>query len=191
MQPWDKSLVKAVSRAIQVADLGLNPTDDGTRRARADSLLTEERRKDMVKLVSKLAEEGRVHVRQVRHDINKDVKHRQDGGEISEDDAQAAGGRGAEAHRPLHRAIIDELLKKKTAEVMEVWSARDRRGQGPMVSAHPEARVSTASLSPEELRRRGNLPKHIAIIMDGNGRWARQRGVARHHGPSRGARSGA
>jgi len=119
VQPWDKSLVKAVARAIQVADLGLNPTDDGALVRVPIPSLTEERRKDMVKLVSKLAEEGRVHVRQVRHDINKDVKHRQDGGEISEDDAKRLG---AEVQKLTDRYIglIDELLKKKTAEVMEV-----------------------------------------------------------------------
>ncbi len=119
VQPWDKGLIKAVSRAIQLADLGLNPTDDGTVVRIPIPTLTEERRKDMVKLVAKLTEEGRVHVRQVRHDVNKDIKHQQEGGALSEDDAKRLI---ADVQKLTDRyvALLDELLKKKTAEVMEV-----------------------------------------------------------------------
>lgn len=119
VQPWDKALIKAVSRAIQLADLGLSPTDDGAVVRIPIPTLTEERRKDMVKLVAKLTEEGRVHVRQVRHEVNKDIKHRQDDGSVSEDDAKRLT---AEVQKLTDRyvAMLDELLKKKTAEVMEV-----------------------------------------------------------------------
>jgi len=119
VQPWDKSLVKAVSRAIQQSDLGLNPTDDGVIVRIPIPALTEERRKDIVKLVAKLVEEGRVHVRQVRHDVNKDVKHKQDDGTLAEDDAKRLT---ADVQKATDRYIglVDELLKKKTAEVMEV-----------------------------------------------------------------------
>jgi len=117
--PWDKALIKAVSRAIQMSDLGLSPTDDGTVVRIPIPALTEERRKDMVKLVAKLTEEGRVHVRQVRHDVNKDVKHRQDEGTLAEDEAKRLT---ADVQKLTDRyvALLDELLKKKTAEVMEV-----------------------------------------------------------------------
>jgi ribosome recycling factor len=119
VQPWDKTLVKAVSRAIQQSDLGLNPTDDGQLVRVPIPTLTEERRKDLVKLVAKLAEEGRVHIRQVRHDLNKDIRHRQDDGAVSEDDAKRFT---AEVQKLTDRyvGLVDELLKKKTAEVMEV-----------------------------------------------------------------------
>ncbi|MGH7731710.1 MAG: ribosome recycling factor [Candidatus Eiseniibacteriota bacterium] len=119
VQPWDKALIKAVSRGIQMADLGLSPTDDGTVVRVPIPALTEERRKDMVKLVAKLTEEGRVHVRQVRHDVNKDVKHKQDDGSLSEDDAKRLI---ADIQKLTDRyvALLDELLKRKTAEVMEV-----------------------------------------------------------------------
>ena len=119
VQPWDKSLVKVISRAIQVSDLGLNPTDDGQLVRIPVPALTEERRKDLVKLVAKLAEEGRVHIRQVRHDLNKDIRHQQDAGEISEDEAKRLG---IEVQKLTDRyvGLVDELLKKKTAEVMEV-----------------------------------------------------------------------
>ena len=119
VQPWDKSLVKAVSRAIQLSDLGLNPTDDGTVVRVPIPALTEERRKDLVKLIAKLSEEGRVHVRQVRHDVNKDIKTQETGHHISEDEAKRLT---ADVQKLTDRYIglIDELLKKKTAEVMEV-----------------------------------------------------------------------
>jgi ribosome recycling factor len=119
VQPWDKALVKAVSRAISQAELGLNPTDDGAVVRVPIPTLTEERRRDMVKLVGKLTEEGRVHVRQVRHDVNKDIKHKQDDGSLAEDDGKRLT---ADVQKLTDRyiALLDELLKKKTAEVMEV-----------------------------------------------------------------------
>jgi ribosome recycling factor len=119
VQPWDKSLIKAIMRGIQTSDLGLNPVDDGAVIRVPLPSLTEERRKDMVKLVGKLAEEGRVHVRQVRHDAIKDVHAQQKDHAISEDDAKRLE---TDAQKLTDRYIaqIDELLKKKTAEVMEV-----------------------------------------------------------------------
>jgi ribosome recycling factor len=119
VQPWDKSLIKAVTRAIQLAEMGLNPTDDGAVVRVPIPSLTEERRRDLVKLVAKLTEEGRVHVRQVRHDVNKDIKHQQDGGAVAEDDAKRLT---ADVQKLTDRyiALLDDLLKKKTAEVMEV-----------------------------------------------------------------------
>ena len=119
VQPWDRSLLKAISRAIQLADLGFNPTDDGTVVRVPIPTLTEERRRDMVKLISKLAEEGRVHVRQVRHDGLKELKALESGGHVSEDETKRLG---AEIQKLTDRTIaqVDELLKKKTAEVMEV-----------------------------------------------------------------------
>lgn len=119
VQPWDKSLIKAITRAISVAELGLNPTDDGTVVRVPLPSLTEERRKDLVKLISKFAEEGRVHIRQVRHDVNKEIKEEEKDGELPADDAKRLT---EEAQKLTDRyiAMIDELLKKKTAEVLEV-----------------------------------------------------------------------
>ncbi|MFI5369959.1 MAG: ribosome recycling factor [Candidatus Eisenbacteria bacterium] len=119
VQPWDKSLVKVISRAIQASDLGLNPTDDGILIRIPLPVLTEDRRKDLAKLVAKFAEEGRVHVRQVRHDINKDLQHQRKDGSLSEDDEKRLHG---EVQKLTDRYIaqIDDLMKKKQAEVMEV-----------------------------------------------------------------------
>jgi ribosome recycling factor len=81
--------------------------------------LTEERRKDMVKLISRMTEEGRVHLRQVRHDVNNDLKQMQHDHEMPEDEAKRLV---AEVQKLTDRyvAMLDEILKKKTAEVMEV-----------------------------------------------------------------------
>ena len=119
VQPWDKSLIKAIVRGIQMAELGLNPVDDGIVVRVPLPTLTEERRKDLVKLVGKLSEEGRVHVRQVRHDAIKELQALQKKHELSEDEGKR---HEADAQKLTDRYIaqIDELLKKKTAEVMEV-----------------------------------------------------------------------
>jgi ribosome recycling factor len=119
VQPWDKSLVSAVSKAIQKADLGLNPTDDGSIVRVPIPTLTEERRKDLVKLVGKLAEEGRVHIRQMRRDANDELKKRVKDGSIPEDDEKRSE---QEIQKLTDRYVhmIDEMLTKKTAEIMEV-----------------------------------------------------------------------
>ena len=119
IQPWDKALIKPVSRAIQQSDLGLNPTDDGAVIRVPIPQLTEDRRKDLVKVIAKLTEDGRVHVRQVRHELNNTVKHQQHEHELAEDDAKRMT---AEVQKLTDRyiATLDDILKKKTAEVMEV-----------------------------------------------------------------------
>ena len=119
VQAWDRSLVKAVMKGIQQSELGLNPTDDGVVVRVPIPSLTEERRRDMVKLVSKLVEEGRVHIRQVRHDALHDLKKREREGAIPEDEGKRLE---SEVQKLTDRyiAAADDLLKKKTAEVMEV-----------------------------------------------------------------------
>lgn len=119
IQPFDKSLIKAITKGVNEANLGLHPTDDGQVIRIPIPTLTEERRKELVKLISKFAEEGRVQVRQFRHDANKALKHEEDAGTLPADDAKRLT---AESQKLTDRYIglIDELLKKKTAEVMEV-----------------------------------------------------------------------
>jgi ribosome recycling factor len=119
IQPWDKSLLKAIETGITTADLGLNPSNDGNVIRVPIPQLTEERRKDMVKLLHKLAEEGRVAIRHARQEANKDIKRKQSSHEISEDDAH----RQMEQVQKLtdeYIAKIDQLLKGKEQEVMEV-----------------------------------------------------------------------
>ncbi len=119
VQPWDKTLLTPIARAIQTSDLGLNPQDDGQLIKIPIPPLNEERRKELVKMAHKLAEEGRVAVRNARRDANEQIKKAQKDGQIPEDDAH----RQTEAVQKLHDkfiAQIEEILKKKEAEVMEV-----------------------------------------------------------------------
>jgi ribosome recycling factor len=119
VQPWDKGLLKAIETGITNADLGLNPSNDGNIIRVPIPQLTEERRKDMVKLLHKLAGEGRVAIRHARQEANKELKKKQADHEISEDDSH----RQMEQVQKLtdeYIAKIDQLLKAKEQEVMEV-----------------------------------------------------------------------
>ena len=117
--PWDKSLLKEIEKGIQEAGLGLNPSNDGNVVRVPIPALTEERRKDMVRMLHKLAEEGRVAIRQIRQDANKEIKAKQGKHEVSEDDAR----RQMDEIQKLtdqHIKKIDDLLAHKEEEVMEV-----------------------------------------------------------------------
>ena len=119
VQPWDKSLIKEIERGIQEAGLGLNPSNDGNVVRVPIPALTEERRKDMVRMLHKLAEEGRVAVRQIRQDANKEIKARQGKHELSEDDAHRQMDE-IQKLTDAHIKKIDDLLAHKEEEVMEV-----------------------------------------------------------------------
>lgn len=119
VQPFDKSLIKAITKGINEANLGLHPADDGQVIRIPIPTLTEERRKELVKLINKFAEEGRVHIRQVRHDALKHIKDGEKEGEIPGDDSKHLQT-DAQKLTDKYVGLIEELLKKKTAEVMEV-----------------------------------------------------------------------
>lgn len=119
VQPYDKSAMKAIEKAIMESDLGLNPSNDGSVIRLSIPTLTEERRKDLVRLVHRLAEDGRVAVRNVRRDCMKDLKELVHDGEVGED-----AERRAEAELQHctddHVHEIDALVKHKEAEILEV-----------------------------------------------------------------------
>jgi ribosome recycling factor len=119
VQPWDKGLMKATEKALRESDLGLNPSNDGQIIRIPIPPLTEERRKEYVKLLHKLTEEARVAVRNVRRDANDEVKHRQKDEGLSEDDVRREQ---AEVQKLTDQYIakIEELMKHKEAEIMEV-----------------------------------------------------------------------
>lgn len=119
VQPWDTSLVDTVAKAIMTADLGLNPSVDGNVIRVSIPALTEERRREMVKLLHRMAEEGRVAVRHARHKAKAEIEREKKDSEISED----AMRRDLDALQKLtddHIAKLDDLLARKEAEVMEV-----------------------------------------------------------------------
>jgi ribosome recycling factor len=116
VQPWDKGLMGAIEKAILSADLGLNPANDGTIIRVPLPALTEERRKELVKVVHKLAEEGRIAVRHARTEAMKDVKKTE---HISEDDQRRAEKDVQKLHDDaIHQ--IDALIKAKEQEILEV-----------------------------------------------------------------------
>lgn len=119
VQPYDPNLAGAIANAIRAADLGLNPNVDGTIVRVPIPPLTEERRKEMVKLLHRIAEEGRVSVRHLRH-VGRDTLHKQQkAGEISEDDMHRLEDE-LQKLTDGHIKNIDEMLAKKETEVMEV-----------------------------------------------------------------------
>lgn len=117
--PYDKSAFKNIEKAIRESDIGINPSNDGVMIRLPVPTLTEERRRELVKMVHRLAEDGRVAVRNIRRDAMKDMKELRTEGEIGED----AEHRAEEALQKLtdeHVHQIDELLKHKEAEILEV-----------------------------------------------------------------------
>lgn len=117
--PWEQSMVAAVEKAIINSDLGLNPNTAGTVIRVPVPPMTEERRKDMVKIVRGEAESARVAVRNIRRDANGDLKELEKEKEISKDDLR----KGEESVQKLTDAAIkqvDEVLGKKEADLMEV-----------------------------------------------------------------------
>ena len=117
-QPFDPGLVPAIEKAIQSADLGLNPSNDGKVVRVPIPPLTEERRKQLVKKLGQMAEEGKTAVRQIRRDTNEEIKHAQKGSEISEDDGRRALDE-VQKITDEHTKKIDELAKCKEKELME------------------------------------------------------------------------
>jgi ribosome recycling factor len=119
IQPWDPKMIGPIEKAIQLSDLGLNPSNDGKIVRLPIPALTEERRREFVKLLHKMAEEARVAVRQARKDSNDEIKRRQKDGEISEDQARREQDE-VQKLTDLHVQKVEELLKHKEAEVLEV-----------------------------------------------------------------------
>jgi ribosome recycling factor len=119
IQPFDKTTMKGIEKAILESDLGLNPSNDGTLIRLPIPTLTEERRRDLVKLVHRLAEDGRVAVRNVRRDCMKDLKELAQEGEVGEDVKMRAETE-LQKHTDDNVRRIDELLKLKEDEILEV-----------------------------------------------------------------------
>jgi ribosome recycling factor len=119
VQPYDPSAVKAIERAIQESDLGLTPANDGKIIRLPIPQLTEERRKELVKVVRHLAEEGRVAVRNIRRDCMHHLKELVKDGDVGDDEERRAEDK-AQKLTDDHVKRIDDLLKHKEEEIMEV-----------------------------------------------------------------------
>ena len=119
VQPYDPTQIRAVEKAIQESDLGLTPSNDGKLIRLPIPQLTEERRKELVKLVRRYAEEGRVAVRNVRRDVMRHLEELVRNGDVGDDEERRAETQ-VQKLTDEHGKQIDELLKHKEAEVMEL-----------------------------------------------------------------------
>jgi ribosome recycling factor len=119
VQPFDPSTIKSIEKAIQESDLGLTPSNDGKMVRLPMPQPNEERRKELVKVVRKLAEEGKVAVRNVRRDVMHHLQDMVKNGDVGDDEERRAEDR-VQKLTDEHTKSIDELLKHKEAEIMEV-----------------------------------------------------------------------
>lgn len=115
IQPWDKTVIKDIEKAIMQSDLGLNPSSDKNVIRLTIPELTEQRRKQLVKDVGKLAEEGRVGVRNIRRDANDAIKKLEKSGKVSEDASR------------MHQESIQELTDKCIEEIDELLEAKEKQ----------------------------------------------------------------
>ena len=119
IQPWEKSLLKEIEKAILVSDLGINPTNDGNVIRLVFPELTEERRKDLAKDVKKKGEGAKVAIRNIRRDAMDSIKKMEKAGDISEDDLK----QGEEKIQKITDKMIekvDKAIETKTKEIMTV-----------------------------------------------------------------------
>ena len=119
VQPWDKSMLSAIDKAIKLSDLGLNPSNDGASLSIVIPPLTEERRKDFVKVVKKMAEDGRVAIRNERREAVDNLRKQEKESDISEDDSRRTQ-KDVQKLTDDYIKKIDEALEQKEAEIMEV-----------------------------------------------------------------------
>ncbi|MHB2155296.1 ribosome recycling factor [Calditrichota bacterium GD2] len=119
IQPWEKKMVAEIEREILKADLGFNPNNDGTVIRIPIPPLSEERRKDLVKLVHKFAEDARIAVRNVRRDANDQLKKMEKDHQISEDELSVYLD-DVQDLTDEHIKKIDEMMKEKETEILKV-----------------------------------------------------------------------
>src|SRR5213595_3203191 len=119
LTPYDKNAIKAIEKAIMESDLGLTPSNDGNVIRLQIPELNEERRRDLVKVVHNVAEEGRVAIRNIRRDVMHDLRELKKEGEVGEDDERRAE---SELQRLTDEAIgeVESMLKGKEEEILEV-----------------------------------------------------------------------
>ena len=119
VQPWDASMLKEIEKAIQASDLGINPTNDGKVLRITFPQLTEERRRDIVKQIHKLGEDGKVAIRSIRRDAMEKFKAMKKNSEITEDDLKDCEKK-VQNLTDKYCDEVDALSKKKEKEIMEI-----------------------------------------------------------------------
>ena len=119
IQPWDKSLIKAIEKAINTSDLGINPGNDGTVIRLVFPELTGERRKELAKDVKKKGDAAKVAIRNIRRDANDKIKNAEKAGEMTEDDVKTAEN-DIQKMTDKYIAKVDKATEEKTKEIMTV-----------------------------------------------------------------------
>ena len=119
IQPWDKSSLKAIEKAIQASDLGINPSNDGSVIRLAFPQLTEERRKELSKNIKKLGEDSKVAIRAIRRDANDKVKAMKKNGDLTEDDVKLFD-KDIQKLTDKYSENIDDAVAVKEKEIMTV-----------------------------------------------------------------------
>ena len=119
IQPWDKSAMGSIEKAILSSDLGFNPTNDGNSIRINIPQLTEERRKDLIKLVAKTGEQAKVAIRNERREANEAIKKMEKASELTEDDSKKAQDE-VQKLTDSHIKMIDDMLAKKEKDIMEI-----------------------------------------------------------------------
>ena len=119
IKPWEKNMLPVIEKAIQSSDLGLNPVTDSELVRLPIPPLTQERRRDLVKLIKKMTEEARVAVRGARRDANEMLKDAEKDKEISEDESKG-GHKRIQELTDKYVAVVDEVGANKEKEIMEV-----------------------------------------------------------------------
>jgi ribosome recycling factor len=119
IQPWDKGVMGEIEKAIQKSELSVNPSNDGKVIRINIPPLTEERRKEMVKMAKQIAEQSRVAIRNIRRDANEDLKKKQKASEISEDDEKSGEDR-IQKLTDTYIKKIGDILQEKEQEILEV-----------------------------------------------------------------------
>lgn len=119
IQPWEKSLIKEIEKAIHASDIGINPTSDGSSIRLVFPELNEERRKDLAKQVKKYGEDAKVAIRNIRRDANDAVKKMEKAGEMTEDDVKNAD-KDIQKMTDKFMQDIDKAIDNKTKDIMTV-----------------------------------------------------------------------
>jgi ribosome recycling factor len=119
IKPWEKKMLNPIEKAIQQSEIGLTPSSDGELIRLPIPPLTQERRKELVKLTKKAGEEAKIAVRNVRRDANEMIKEGEKGGDIPEDEAKK-GVERVQKETDDHTKKIDEILAAKEKEIMDV-----------------------------------------------------------------------
>ena len=119
IQPWDENMITEIEKAIQQSDLGINPMNDGKVIRLSIPPLTEERRKEIVKYVAKIAEEHRVAIRQIRKDTNNKIKEVEKRDNLSEDEVKKSLNE-VQTFTDKYISKINETLEKKEKDILEI-----------------------------------------------------------------------